>query len=324
MKDAAMKYITLLFTMMIALTAPGAAFATENVTLRSDITVEAEQITLGDIFTGAGEKADLVVAPSPAPGETTVFKAISVARFLNSHGLDWRPATPVRRIAVRRLGVIIPQQLVIDELRAALEHELGVEQFEMNLGMQNMQIQIAANLPQTVSVENLFVNRANGQFVAELVAPAHSDRGHRIRLTGQVHEQTLVPVLKRFKSPGEEIQENDIDYIAERTSTLGRQVVTDASLLIGKSPRRGIRSGQPVNMRNLGDPVMVAKGKLVSVILEQGGMYLSVSGRTLEAGGEGDVIRVENIASRKTIQAEVIGPQEVRIITRQPQLAAAE
>jgi len=52
-------------------------------------------------------------------------------------------------------------------------------------------------------------------------------------------------------------------------------------------------------------------------------MYLSVTGRTLEAGGEDDVIRVENVNSRMVIQAQVISPQEVRIITRQPQLASA-
>jgi flagella basal body P-ring formation protein FlgA len=52
-------------------------------------------------------------------------------------------------------------------------------------------------------------------------------------------------------------------------------------------------------------------------------MYLSVTGRTLEPGGEDDVIRVENINSRKIILAQVISAQEVRIITRQPQLASA-
>lgn len=319
-----MKNIAFLVSLIVALTVSGAALAANAVTLRSDIAVAGEQISLGDLFTGAGDKADLVIAPAPAPGQTSVFKAVSVARFLAAHGLDWRPATPVRRITVRRLAVTIPAQTIHDELRAALESELGMPHFEMNMAAQNLHIQIPADQPQTVSVESLFVNRTSGQFVAELMAPAHAEKGHRIRLTGQVYEQTEVPVLRRFKSAGEEILASDIDYITERTSTLGRQVVTDAAQLIGKSPRRAIRSGQPISLSNLGDPVMVMKGKLVSVILEQGGMYLSVSGRTLEAGGEGDVIRVENIASRKVILAEVIGPQEVRILSRQPQLAAAD
>ncbi|MFC4270628.1 flagellar basal body P-ring formation protein FlgA [Sneathiella chungangensis] len=318
-----MKYIALVLTLMVALTAPGIAVAEESVTLRRDITVEGDRITLGDLFMGAGDKADLVIAPSPAPGKTTVFKAVSVARFIQSKGLEWRPATPIRRITVRRLGASIPQQVIDEQLRAALEYEMQLELFEMSLATQNLNIQIAANEPQTVSVENLYLNKTSGQFVAEILAPAHSENGQRVRISGQVHPQTMIPVLKRFKPAGEEIRESDIDYMAERTSKVGRQVVTDAAFLIGKSPRRSVRSGQPVSMSNLGDPVLVGKGKLVSVILEHGGMYLSVTGRTLEAGGEEDVIRVENINSRKVILAQVISAQEVRIVTRPPQLASA-
>ncbi|MZR30805.1 flagellar basal body P-ring formation chaperone FlgA [Sneathiella litorea] len=318
-----MKYLTIVLALIIAVTAPTVAVAADTITLRRDITVEGEQITIGDLFIGAGDKAAQVIAPAPAPGKATVFKAVSVARYVHSHGLDWRPATPIRRISVRRLGTTISHQVITDQIRAALEYELDLDLFEMNLPIQNLNIQIAAEQPQTVSVENLYVNKESGQFVAEILAPAHSENGQRIRLNGQVHQQILVPVLKRFKSAGEEIRESDIDFKAERVSKVGHHVVLDAAHLIGKSPRRSVRSGMPINISNLGDPVLVEKGKLVAVTLEQGGMYLSVMGRTLETGGEDDVIRVENINSRKIIQAQVINSQEVRIITRQPQLASA-
>ena len=318
-----MKYIALVITLMVAVSAPTIAFANDSITLRRDITVEGEQITLGDIFTGAGDKAGKVIAPAPAPGRSTIFKAISVARYVQSQGLDWRPATPVRRITVRRLGANISQQVVVDQLRAALEYETDLDLFEMSLSTQNLNIKVAADEPQTVSVENLYYNENNGQFFAEILAPANAENGQRIRLSGQIHEQVLVPVLRQFKSAGQEIRESDIDYKPERASKVSHRVITDASMLIGKSPRRGVRSGVPINMSNLGDPVMIEKGKLVAVILEQGGMYLSITGRTLEPGGEDDIIRVENVNSRKVIQAQVISEQEVRIITRQPQLASA-
>jgi len=319
-----MKYIALVITLIIAIAAPSVAIAGETITLRRDITVEGEQITLGDIFMGTGDKADQVIAPSPEPGKTTVFKAVSVARYTYSQGLEWRPATPVRRISVRRLGSSIPQQVVTDQIRAALEYELDMELFEMNLATQSLSIQIAADQPRTISVENLYYNKNSGQFVAEILAPAHAENGQRMKLNGQVHKQIMVPVLKRFKSAGEEIRERDIEYKAQRISKVGRHIITDAAHLIGKSPRRSVRSGVPMNMSNLGDPVLVEKGKLVAVILSQGGMYLSVTGRTLEPGGQDDVIRVENINSRKVIQAQVINAQEVRILSRQPKLASAQ
>ncbi|MAZ02256.1 MAG: hypothetical protein CMN56_03880, partial [Sneathiella sp.] len=226
-----MKYIALVITLMVAVTAPAIAIASDSITLRRDITVEGEQITLGDIFSGAGDKAGNVIAPSPAPGKSTAFKAISVARYVQSQGLEWRPATPVRRITVRRLGANISQQVVVDQLRAALEYETNLDLFEMSLSTQNLNIKVAADEPQTVSVENLYYNKSNGQFFAEILAPANSENGQRIRLSGQIHEQVLVPVLRQFKSAGQEIRESDIDYKAERASKVSHRVITDASML---------------------------------------------------------------------------------------------
>lgn len=319
-----MKYIALILTLITLSVAPSLAFGNEIVTLRSNIAVEGEQITFGDIFMGAGDKASQVVSTAPAPGKSIVFKALSVAKFARSHGLDWRPTTPIRQIKVRRLGTSISQQSISDQIRAALEYELDEDTFEMALATQNLNIKVGADQEPTVSVENIYVNKNNGQFTAEILAPAHAENAQRFRISGTVYKQIMVPVLKRFTVAGQEIRADDIEYKATRASKIGRSVITDEAMLIGKSPRRAVRSGVAINVNNLGDPVMVEKGKLVAVILQQSGMYLSVSGRTLEAGGEDDIIRVENINSRKVIQAQVISAREVRIVTRPPQLASAE
>lgn len=316
-----MKYfittITLIFALIVPITAQSA-----EITLRPQITVESDTITFGDLFDGAGEKATQTVAASPAPGKSKVFKAMSVANFARSHGLTWRPTTPIRRIKVRRLGITIPHVNITDEIRNAIEYELGAELFEMALSSRHTSIKVGADQLPSVSVENLYLNEQNGQFTVELLAPAHDQNGYRFKLGGKIHKQVMIPVLKHFTPAGREILESDIEFKAERASKVGRNVITDATLLIGKSPRRAVRSGMAVNMRNIGDPVTVEKGKLVSVILESGGMYLSISGRTMEAGGTGDVIRVENINSRKIIQAEVVSSQKVRIFGNPDQIAS--
>ncbi|USG59836.1 flagellar basal body P-ring formation chaperone FlgA [Sneathiella marina] len=316
-----MKYFITTITLIFALIAPIAAQGAD-ITLRPQITVEGDTITFGDLFDGTGEKADQTVAPAPAPGKSKVFKAKSVANFVRSHGFTWRPATPVRRIKVRRLGITIPHENISDEIRNAIEYELGAELFEMALSSQHTNIKVGTEQDPSVSVENLYFNKRSGQFTAELLAPAHDQNGYRFKLGGKVHKQVMIPVLKRFTPSGREILEDDIEFKAERSSKVGRNVVTDAALLIGKSPRRSIRSGMAVSLNNLGDPVTVEKGKLVAVILQSGGMFLSISGRTMEAGGTGDVIRVENINSRKIIQAEVVTSQKVRIISNPDQLAS--
>ncbi|MEH6547948.1 MAG: hypothetical protein V7701_16035, partial [Sneathiella sp.] len=232
-----MKYFLTTITLVFALLVPIAA-QSADITLRPQITVEGDTITFGDLFDGAGDKADQTVAPAPAPGKSKVFKAMSVANFARSHGLTWRPSTPIRRIKVRRLGVTIRHENISDEIRTAIEYELGAELFEMDLASQHTSIKVGTDQDPSVSVENLYFNKQSGQFTAELLAPAHDQNGHRFKLGGKVHKQMMIPVLKQFIPSGREIFEDDIEFKAERLSKVGRNIITDAAFLIGKSPRR--------------------------------------------------------------------------------------
>lgn len=319
-----MKYYTSIIALLVALSMPVLAFGGELVTLRQNITVEGPEITFGDVFDGAGDKSEQVIAPAPKPGKSVIFKAISVAKVARTHGLDWRPTSPVRRIKIQRLGTRIPFENISAEIRAALEYDMNLELFEISFASQQSNIKVGTDQEATVSVENIYVNKRSGQFTAELLAPANVESGTRFKISGKVHKQIMVPVLKNFTPSGREIREDDIEHKAVHAARLGRNAITDAALLIGKSPRRSVRAGVPVNMNNLGDPVTVKKGKLVAVVLRQGGLFLTVSGRTLEAGGTGDIIRVENINSRKVIQAQVVNEREVHVISASQQLAAVQ
>ena len=76
------------------------AFAGQPVSLRSE-TVAQGEITLGDLFDGAGPAAGVVVAPAPNPGGTMVLNSSAVQRAVMSHGLSWANEKGIRRIIVR-------------------------------------------------------------------------------------------------------------------------------------------------------------------------------------------------------------------------------
>jgi len=318
-----MKYIAFTLSLLVGLAANSAAVA-ESVTLRSSISVQSDQITFGDIFKGVLDKADYVIAPAPAPGKSTFFKASSVAFVARKHGLKWRPNSTIRRVSVSRDGVLIPNQQLIEEIHFALEGELDAEFFEISLSSQHPNIQVALDEDPSATVESLSYSRKKGTFVAILEAPANSENARRYKLSGKIYLQQLVPVLNRSIRAGEEILETDLNFKKLKVKKISRNIAVDIQDIIGKSPRRSVRAGSPIVLSNLGDPVTVEKGKLVSVTLNEGGINLSITGRTLEAGSEGDIIRVENIASRKTVQAEVLNANEVRIFTPKRRLAALQ
>ena len=76
------------------------AFAGQSITLRQDPADENGQITLGDLFDGAGDQAQVVVT-SGKPGLGMVLDAGRVQMFARAHGLDWDNPNGIRRLIVK-------------------------------------------------------------------------------------------------------------------------------------------------------------------------------------------------------------------------------
>jgi flagella basal body P-ring formation protein FlgA len=81
----------------MALAAP--AWAGQPVTLKASPMDENGQVTLGDLFDGAGEEANVVVASGKA-GLGMVLDAGRVQMFARAYGLDWDNANGIRRLIV--------------------------------------------------------------------------------------------------------------------------------------------------------------------------------------------------------------------------------
>ena len=83
--------------------------------------------------------------------------------------------------------------------------------------------------------------------------------------------------------------------------------------LIGRTPRRGIRAGSPVQISAVQRPIIVAKNSLVTIVLRTPRMTLTATGKALENGADGDVIKISNSQSKTVIEAEVITAGRVSI-----------
>jgi flagella basal body P-ring formation protein FlgA len=57
----------------------------------------------------------------------------------------------------------------------------------------------------------------------------------------------------------------------------------------------------------------VTRNAQVIIRLQSGAMTLTSQGRALEDGARGDVIRVTNLQGGKTVEATVIGPDQVEV-----------
>ncbi len=303
---------------MLALLAAAPAAGAEpggQVILRSHVVVNSDLVLLGDIFTGAGDKADTPVAYTPAPGKRAVFDARWLSRVARAHGLNWRPTGIRDRTVVKRESFVIGRQEIEDVILAALIDRGANPGLEVELSNRMLRLHVAGDATATIAVEDAVFEPRTKRFTAIIVAPADDPSAKRIRVTGRLIKVSDVPVLARRVMSGEIIGEGDIEWIKVRSSRLQRDIILDAGDLVGKSAKRGLRAGKPVRASEVRRPLLVTKSSLVTIILRAPSLLLMSQGRALEHGSDGDTIRVINTQSNKVIEAMVIGPGRVTVRT---------
>lgn len=82
--------------------------------------------------------------------------------------------------------------------------------------------------------------------------------------------------------------------------------ITDVNAVIGMEARVVLYAGRPILPQDLTAPARVRRNEIVPLTFRHSGLSISTSGRALDRGAVGDVIRVMNIGSRATLFGTVM------------------
>ena len=93
---------------------------------------------------------------------------------------------------------------------------------------------------------------------------------------------------------------------------------------VGMQARRQLRAGQALKTADLAKPDLVTRDQTVTLVYESTGLYLTIRGKALEGGTEGDVVSVLNLQSKRTVTGTVIGRGQVSISVATPSLPAQD
>jgi len=285
----------------------------ELVTLKKMVKVEGNVVRLGDLFRHVGEKAEISVAYAPEPGKRASFDARWLYRVARTYGLKWRPINDRVRAVVVRDSQIISRTEIVDAIRDALA-ERGVDP-DSDIEMSNrlIRLHVPAGAPAGVGIEDMNYQPRTRRFTAIISAPADSPDAKRFRFNGRVHATTDVPVLIRRVLAGEQIKKSDVKWVKVRSRRVQPSTILQITELVGMTPRRGLRANYPILTNAVRRPILVEKGSLVTMVLQTRKMTLTAQGKALDHGSDGDVIRIKNTQSNKTVEAEVIGHGRVAV-----------
>lgn len=283
-------------------------------TLRPVSVVTDNVMRAGDIFEGLSEeKANMVLGPAPQPGKETILNASTLIRISSALDMDWRPATTADQITVRRDATVISK----DTIQTLIEEKLfenGMSgNFKLSMTNNISDIVLPKNMPSQAEVSTFTFNPQKDIFEATISAPSASNPVFQTTISGSVERVVSIPVLKTTLKNGDIISKADIDFIDVMQKDVQRDYVIKEESLYGMTPRRMVMTGKPIRDMELENPQIVSRGAAVTLVYKDGPMTLSARGKSMQGGARGDLVRVINMNSNRSLEGIVTAENEITV-----------
>jgi flagella basal body P-ring formation protein FlgA len=162
-------------------------------------------------------------------------------------------------------------------------------------------------------VSDLDYDTNAGRFSAMLSITGKGMEPINLRLSGKVDDTIELPVATSRLPAGTVLRPDDVHMARVRVSLVHGEVLRLAAEAVGLQLRHQLAAGQPLIKTELTQPSMVQKGARVLMQFDSPGISLTGQGQALETGAIGERIRVLNPTSRAVVEAEVTGPDRVRV-----------
>lgn len=118
----------------------------------------------------------------------------------------------------------------------------------------------------------------------------------QINLFGKII-QTTSPLTK-----GHILKDSDLHAVEEDLSRIKYGYFTSKENLIGKQLKRRLPQNRIIKANYVKAPTLVKRGELVSIIAENTGYSVKMSGTAMKSGARGERIQVKNSSSKRIVE----------------------
>ena len=302
--------LTLAFT--LALLSATAAFAQPS--LKGDITVNTDIVTVGDMFDNPGELAETAIFRAPSPGTTGIVPLADVQNAAKLIGLTDFDNVGYTRVRVLRASTTVDAP-VLDKLIDAnlASRNLLPEGVTADVHYDLTDVSFAAaQVPDPVTLTDLRYAGDTGAFSARVTIAGIDEP---VDLTGSIQLMTTAPRLIASQPAGTLLTRDAFELAPVALSTANAGNYADIDQLIGKQLVHSARSGIMLKASDVAEPKVVTRNALVTVLLKAGAMTLTVKGTALGSGAAGDPVDVMNTATKKILHGIAQPDGSVEIVT---------
>ena len=294
--------------------------------LRASVNVTADVVRIGDVIDNAGTSAQIAIYRAPDLGTTGSLKVAQVLSALQAHQVIGVDTRDLKEISVTRLARTLESKDIELQVARALEHRGGLGDaanlsLTFDRDVQDLRLD-ASNSGAMQATSVRFDPRSNRFDVSIEIANDNVSTPTRLRFSGSAIETVEAAVLARGIERNEIIKASDLVVERRPKAEVGGDVAT-RDRAVGMQARKQLRLGQALRVADLAKPDLVQRDQSVTLIYEAVGLYLTIRGKALEGGTEGDVVSVLNLQSKRTVSGVVVGRGQVSISVPTPRLPAA-
>jgi len=308
------KSLSRLFVILLIPAFFGGGLYGQTIRIPERVEVDSDSLVLGDLAPGLPEKLHRVpVGYSPYPGHYRWLSRGELAGYLRKWGLENEARLEMpQRVLITRMSRPVERDLI----RKAVENYLRDAFPGFEVTIQKLDLPQDVILPLgSVEVRVTSARRLQRLDGVSLKLDFLSDSIRRksqwVKVVASARGK--VPVLTTDKGYGETIRESDLIF-EWRTLDRVEDVVLNPLEIAGSVAKKNLAEGSLIHRRDIEEPVLVERGDLVTLVARGPKFKISTTVRAKDAGSRGDSITVENLSSRRMIQATVVGTKIVELV----------
>lgn len=122
-----------------------------------------------------------------------------------------------------------------------------------------------------------------------------------------------VVVASRFLEKNSIIDSDDVKVIQRWCNRRFPNSVAYLSEVLGKKLNVKVNQDTEITRTMLREQLSVKRGKLVRIVLERGPLMITTIGMSEQDGKFGELVKVKNLSSKKTVYAKVVGDALVSV-----------
>lgn len=122
-----------------------------------------------------------------------------------------------------------------------------------------------------------------------------------------------VLVTRQPLARGARVEADDLELVERNLSNLPYGYYTDPQSVTGQLAKRTIALATVITPPMLQEPNMVKRGERVTIIAESGPLKIRTSGKALNDGKSGDLVRIRTEGSQRIVDGTVVSPGVIKV-----------